>query len=160
MVIDKKAKETKPMEQKSTSKKDYISAIGRRKESVARVRLYKNNNVLWNGIAINKGEISVNKKMAHEYFGAQAEKVYKEPLRITNTGKNFAITVLVSGGGKMGQLDATVLGIARALDKVDHEKFRPILKKKGLLTRDPRVRERRKVGMGGKARRRKQSPKR
>ena len=146
--------------QKENQKRDYISAIGRRKESVARVRFYQNNNVSWDETVVNKGDVFVNKKKAVDYFGVQAEKVYKEPLRITNTGKNFAITVLVSGGGKMGQLDAAVLGIARALDKVDHEKFRPILKKKGLLTRDPRVRERRKVGMGGKARRRKQSPKR
>ena len=72
----------------------------------------------------------------------------------------FAITVIVRGGGKFGQLDAMVLGIARALNQLDRDKFRPALKKQGFLTRDSITRERRIVGMGGKARRRKQSPKR
>lgn len=144
---------------KEEAKKDYIFAIGRRKESVARVRLY-HNSTTWDGIPINKGDIVVNKKKAMEYFGGGGVKVYGEPLRITNTEKKFAITVLVKSGGKMGQLDSTALGIARALDKLDKEKFRPILKKRGFLTRDPRVRQRRKVGMGGKSRRKKQSPKR
>lgn len=143
-----------------TPKKDYIFAVGRRKEAVARVRLYQVDNVPWNGVVVNKGDIFVNKKRADEYFGKMAVKIYREPFRITNTEKKFAVTVKVEGGGKEGQLDAAVLGIARALDKLDREKFRPILKKKSFLTRDPRVRERRKVGMGGKARRRKQSPKR
>ena len=107
-----------------------------------------------------KGEILVNNKKAAEYFGAESEKVYMEPFRVTNTQDKFAITAKVAGGGKAGQLDAVVLGIARALNTLDREKYRSLLKKKGLLTRDPRVRERRKVGMGGKARRRKQSPKR
>ena len=147
-------------EEKNTSERKYISAIGRRKEAVARVRLYQNNHASWNGIVVNKGDVFVNKKPADKYFGSEAARIYIQPLTATNTEKKFAITALVSGGGKAGQLDATVLGIARALDKADCEKFRPILKKKGLLTRDPRVRERRKVGMGGKARRKKQSPKR
>jgi len=72
----------------------------------------------------------------------------------------YYVTVKVVGGGKNGQLDAVVHGIARAFDKADREKFRPPLKRAGLLTRDARVRERRKVGTGGKARRKKQSPKR
>jgi len=142
-----------------TPKRDYIFAIGRRKESVARIRLY-HNSATWDGIAVSKGDIVVNKKKAMEYFGEGGVKVYGEPLRITNTEKKFAISVLVKGGGKMGQLDSMALGIARALDKLDRGKFRPILKKKGFLTRDPRVRQRRKVGMGGKSRRKKQSPKR
>lgn len=147
------------IERKNT-RKYYVFAVGRRKEAVARVRLYQNNNISWDGIVVNKGDIFVNKKKAEDYFGQMAVKVYGEPLRITNTEKKFAITVVVEGGGKTGQLDATRLGIARALDLLDREKFRSILKKKGFLTRDSRVRERRKVGMGGKARRRKQSPKR
>jgi small subunit ribosomal protein S9 len=142
-----------------TPKRDYIFAIGRRKESVARIRLY-HNSVTWDGIAVSKGDIVVNKKKAMEYFGEGGVKVYGEPLRLTNIEKKFAITVKVAGGGKMGQLDSTALGIARALDKLDRGKLRLILKKKGFLTRDPRVRQRRKVGMGGKARRKKQSPKR
>ena len=95
-----------------------------------------------------------------EYFGKSFEKTYKQPFQITGTENKFAVSIKVSGGGKMGQLDAAVLAIARALDKIDREKFHATLKKKGMLTRDPRVRERRKVGMGGKSRRRKQSPKR
>lgn len=147
------------IEKKDTSKKDYIFAIGRRKESVARVRLY-HNSTTWDGIAVSKGDIFVNKKKALEYFGEQAVKVYGEPLRVTNTENKFTITVKAEGGGKAGQLDAVVLGIARALDKLDKERFHSILRKKGFLTRDPRARQRRKVGMGGKSRRRKQSPKR
>jgi small subunit ribosomal protein S9 len=144
----------------NASKKDYIFAVGRRKESVARVRLYLKDIIVWNSIEVKKGDIIVNKNKALEYFGKESEKVFREPLRVTNTEKNFAVTVVVQGGGKVGQLGATALGISRALDKFDKEKFHPILKKRGFLTRDPRVRERRKVGMGGKARRKKQSPKR
>lgn len=142
------------------SQKDFVFAIGRRKSSTAQVRLYKKDAVVWGGTEIKKGEFIVNNKPALEYFGKSFEKIYSEPLRITNSENKFAVSIKVSGGGKMGQLDAAVLGIARALDKVDREKFHLILKKKGMLTRDPRVRERRKVGMGGKSRRKKQSPKR
>ena len=141
-------------------KKDYIFAVGRRKESVARVRLYSKDSIMWDGVEIKKGEIVVNKKPALLYFGEQNEKEFKKPLTTTNTEKKFVITVVVQGGGKVGQLDAMVLGIARALDEFDREKFHSLLRKKGLLTRDARIRERRKVGMGGKARRKKQSPKR
>ena len=155
----KNIKTEKKIQEAVPPAKNYIFAIGRRKESVARVRLY-HNSTTWDGVAVNKGDIVVNKKKAMEYFGEGGVKVYGEPLRITNTEKKFAITVLVKGGGKMGQLDATVLGIARAIDAFDKEKYRKILKKKGFLTRDPRVRQRRKVGMGGKSRRKKQSPKR
>lgn len=83
-----------------------------------------------------------------------------EPFRATNTIGKYSLTIKVEGGGKSGQLEAVVHGISRALQLLDKEKFRPILKKKGFLTRDARVRERRKVGTGGKARRKKQSPKR
>lgn len=148
MVVDK------------TVQKDFVFAIGRRKSSTAEVRLYKKDATVWGGTTVKKGEFFVNNKPALEYFGKTFEAVYKEPLRITGTENKFAVSIKVRGGGKAGQLDSAVLGIARALDKVDKEKFHSILKKKGMLTRDPRVRERRKVGMGGKSRRRKQSPKR
>jgi len=146
--------------QEITSNKDYVFAVGRRKEAVARVRLYQKDSILWDNQEIKKGEVFVNKKPGFVYFGKDAERIYKQPLIVTNADKRFIVTVMVLGGGKEGQLDAVVLGISRALDKFDKEKFRPILKKRGFLTRDPRVRERRKVGMGGKARRKKQSPKR
>ncbi|OGH17895.1 MAG: 30S ribosomal protein S9 [Candidatus Levybacteria bacterium RIFCSPHIGHO2_02_FULL_37_10] len=148
------------MDKKIEEKKDFVFAIGRRKSSIAQVRLYKKDATVWGTTVVKKREIFVNNKPALEYFGKSFEKVYEQPFQITNTENKFAVSIKVSGGGKMGQLDAVVLAEARALDKIDREKFHSILKKKGMLTRDPRVRERRKVGMGGKARRKKQSPKR
>lgn len=148
MVVDK------------TAQKDFVFTIGRRKSSTAQVRLYKKDAIVWGGTTVKKGEIVVNNKPAFEYFGKNFEQVYKQPFQITNTENKFAVSIKVRGGGKAGQLDSAVLGIARALDKIDKEKFHSILKKKGMLTRDPRVKERRKVGMGGKSRRKKQSPKR
>jgi len=157
--MDTKIEEKKVIASK-TSQKDYVYAIGRRKSSTAEVRLYKKDAMVWGTTEIKKGEFIANNKPALEYFGKNFEKTYTEPLLITGLENKFAVSIKVSGGGKMGQLDAAVLGIARALDKIDQEKFHTILKKKGMLTRDPRVRERRKVGMGGKSRRKKQSPKR
>ena len=142
------------------TQKDFVFAIGRRKSSTAQVRLYKKEATVWGGLVVKKGEVVVNNQPALEYFGKSFESVYRQPLQITGMQDKFAVSIKVRGGGKMGQLEAAVLAIARALDKVDKEKFHSILKKKGFLTRDPRVRERRKVGMGGKSRRRKQSPKR
>lgn len=130
--------------------KDYIFAVGRRKTSVARVRLYS-----------GKGQTVVNGKPIQEYFPGQvAQHLYPRPFALTQTENKYYATVKVLGGGKEGQLDAVVHGLARALNELDREKFRPVLKKHGLLTRDARKRERRKVGTGGKARRKKQSPKR
>ena len=159
--MDKQVNQLEQTKQESKSlKQDYIFAIGRRKSSTAQVRLYKKDATVWGGTSIKRGEFVVNNKPALAYFGKSFEKAYREPLQITQAENKFAVSIKVSGGGKMGQLDASVLAIARALDKIDKEKFHSILKKKGMLTRDPRVRERRKVGMGGKSRRRKQSPKR
>ncbi len=157
-----KANKVENIEKKENSKKEYIFAVGRRKEAVARVRLYANAkaSVLWGDQEVKKGEIFVNKIPADKYFYGDSAKIeYMRPFKITNFDK-FIVTALVEGGGKKGQLDAMVMGISRALNLLDREKFRPLLKKKGLLTRDSRVRERRKVGTGGKARRKKQSPKR
>ena len=86
--------------------------------------------------------------------------MYQEPFRTTNTLGRFAVSITTTGGGIFGQLGAAIHGLSRALEKVDKEKFRPILKKRGLMTRDPRKKERRKAGFAGKARARKQSPKR
>ena len=145
------------------SKKNYISAVGRRREAAARVRLWKKipDNLLWGEMAVKKGDIIVNQKAITVYFPSAVEKtVYEKPLRVTNTLNKFAFTIQVAGGGRSGQLDAAVLGIARVLDRFDKETFHDILRKNGLLTRDPRTRQRRNVGMGGKSRRKKQSPKR
>ncbi len=145
-------------------KRDYVFAVGRRKESVARVRLYEKlkEGVVWEELSIKKGDIIVNKRPIAEYFSGEVSRhVYTEPLRITNAHQqNYSFTISVAGGGPSGQLQAVVAGISNALNKLDREKYRPILKKKGFLTRDARIRERRVVGMGGKSRRKKQSPKR
>jgi len=112
------------------------------------------------GEKVKKGDLFVNGKKFSEYFKAKiAQLEIEEPFKITNTLGKFAITVRVTGGGQKGQLDAIIHGISRALSLIDL-KNRQILKKKGFLTRDPRVRQRRNVGMGGKSRRKKQSPKR
>ena len=146
------------------AKKDYVFAVGRRKSSVARVRLHQHvkADLVWGDIAVKKGDIVVNKKPITEYFsGEVSRRLYTEPLRVTNAHQqNYAFTIKVAGGGPSGQLQAVIAGISNALSKFDEEKYRPTLKKKGFLTRDSRIRERRVVGMGGKSRRKKQSPKR
>ncbi|MBI2443065.1 MAG: 30S ribosomal protein S9 [Candidatus Levybacteria bacterium] len=144
-------------------KKDYIFAVGRRKDSVARVRLYETvkDGLVWEGTTIKKGDIIVNKKPISEYFSGETMRhQYTEPIRVINAQNKYTFTIAVTGGGKVGQLHATIHGIARSLAELDKKTFRPTLKKKGFLTRDPRSRERRMVGTGGKARRAKQSPKR
>lgn len=154
--------EEKTIQETKNNKKDFIFAVGRRRESIARVRLYPDvkDTVQWGEISLKKGDIFVNQKPIGEYFSSKVDQaVYKEPLRVTNALNRYVLTILVEGGGKSGQLGAMVHGIARALEKAD-EKHRAILKKKGYLTRDSRIRERRKVGTGGKARRKRQSPKR
>lgn len=154
---------------KKTSLK-YYEAIGRRKSSIARVRLYivglnkeviiKTSTLIGSGLKIAQGEIYVNEKRINEYFPGEVSKNhYMNPLQIVDAVDRFAISIHVSGGGFAGQLSAVILGIARGLEKVNTE-YRPLLRKEGLLTRDARIKERRKVGTGGKARRKKQSPKR
>lgn len=141
----------------------YYEAVGRRKESTARVRLYvvKDSVVTVGNQSIEKGALVVNGRPAEQYFpGEVAQKMYLEPFRTTNTLNRFVVSVKAAGGGLSGQLGAVLHGISRALEKVDKEKFRPILKKRGLMTRDPRAKQRRKAGYAGKARARKQSPKR
>ncbi len=158
-----KAQRAKLINMVKTKREDFVYSVGRRKSAIARVRLYKTvkDGLLWGEQKIKKGEILVNKKPVGEYFsGKVLASFYKKPFVETNTLDKYAVTIRVLGGGLQGQVEAAVLGISRALSELDKEKFRPILKKKGLLTRDARVRERRKVGMGGKSRRKRQSPKR
>lgn len=127
-----------------------ISTVGRRKEAVARVKLIEGN-----------GQITVNGKPIGEYFKGEVNmRIYQKPFEITKTLEKYMFSVKVEGGGISSQLGAVLHGIARALAKVDTKNFRPLLKKEGLLTRDARVKERRKYGHAGKARARKQSPKR
>ncbi len=137
-------------EKKTKENKEFTYAVGRRRESVARIRLYS-----------GKGQNLVNNQPISDYFPGQvAQIVYTRPFQLTDTQGKYYATVRVVGGGKKGQLGAVIHGLSRALAEVEEKKFRPVLKKEGLLTRDPRTRERRKVGTGGKARRKKQSPKR
>lgn len=141
----------------------YYEALGRRKESSARVRLYvmREGSVTVGGVAVAKGDMIVNGRSIEKYFpGEVLKKMYQEPFRTTNTLGRFAVTIKVEGGGLSGQLSAVIHGMSRALEKVDKEKFRPILKKRGFMMRDPRAKQRRKAGFAGKARARKASPKR
>jgi len=152
----------KVIKQKRT-KRDYIFAVGRRREAVARVRLYTfiKPDTKWGDLPVSKEQMLVNGMPIERYFsGPIAKSIYIKPFTLTGTLGKYAITIKVDGGGKNGQLAAAVHGISRVLAKHDVKKLRPSLKKAGLLTRNARVRERRKVGTGGKARRAKQSPKR
>lgn len=128
----------------------FHQAIGRRKSAIARVRLIK-----------GQSQITVNGRPISEYFkGPIHQKDYQKPFELTKTLGQYTATVKVAGGGSASQLDAVVLGLARALQLIDKEKFRPALKAAGLMTRDARVRERRKFGLAHAARAKKQSPKR
>lgn len=128
----------------------YTYAVGKRKTSSARIRLFK-----------GKGENMVNNLPFSKYFPGKIELLkFQQPFKTADVLDKYYVTVKVIGGGKNSQIDAVSLGISRALSLLDREKFRPSLKKQGLLTRDSRTRERRKVNTGGKARRKRQSPKR
>ena len=121
-----------------TSAKPYFYGTGRRKHSVARVRIYP-----------GTGVITINKRDIDDYFGLDTLKlVVRQPLELTgNTGK-FDVVCNVAGGGVSGQAGAIRHGIARALCEADAE-LRPALKKAGFLTRDPRMKERKKYGLKG-----------
>ncbi len=132
------------------SKTKYTYAVGRRKKSTAIVRLFT-----------GKGKLEVNEKSIADYFPGRINKhFYTQPFEVTNTEGKYHGSILARGGGKKSQLEAVVLAISRALEKIDREKFRPSLKKAGLLTVDDRVKERSKPGQAGRARAKKQSPKR
>ena len=160
--MPKQTKKSKPKQSKQKTLSFY-QAVGRRKEATARVRFYPVNagNIEIGDLKIKKGKMVVNGKSIEEYFPGQiAKAAYLEPFRTTNTVDRFTVSAKIQGSGKSGQLGALIHGIARVLEKVDREKFRPILKKKGFLTRDARVKERRKAGLAQSARAKKQSPKR
>ena len=110
---------------------------GRRKSSIARVY-----------IAPGTGKITINKKDMDDYFGLDTLKVIvKQPLVATGTEGKFDVMVNVKGGGFTGQAGAIRHGISRALLEADSAEYRPILKKAGYLTRDPRMKERKKYGL-------------
>ena len=119
-----------------TSAKPYFYGTGRRKKSVARVRLYP-----------GTGMITVNGKDVDEYFGLETLKlIMNQPFGVTGTTGKFDVVANVNGGGVSGQAGAIRHGIARALLLAD-ETYRPALKKAGFLTRDPRMKERKKYGL-------------
>ena len=156
-------KQIEKIEGTEVVKPTYYEGVGRRKVSTARARLYVvgEGNLTIRGQSIAKGDIIVNGKPVEKYFpGEIMKKLYLEPFRTTNTIGRFIVSITTVGGGINGQLGSFVLAVSRALEKVDKEKFRPILKKKGFMTRDPRAKQRRKAGFAGKSRARKQSPKR
>lgn len=117
-------------------KAPYFYGTGRRKSSVARVRIYQ-----------GSGKITVNDRSLDDYFGLDTLKaIVRQPLELTGTSEKFDIVCRVAGGGVTGQAGAIRHGLARALLKVNEE-FRPVLKKAGFLTRDPRMKERKKYGL-------------
>ncbi|MBQ9106341.1 MAG: 30S ribosomal protein S9 [Clostridia bacterium] len=116
----------------------YFYGTGRRKSSVARVRVY-------NGT----GKITINDRDIDDYFGLETLKLLvRQPLAITGTADKFDIVCRVAGGGVTGQAGAIRHGLSRALLQYDAE-LRPVLKKAGFLTRDPRMKERKKYGLKG-----------
>ncbi len=126
----------------------YYEGIGRRKEAVARVRLFS-----------GTGDMQVNGKPGKNYFPLeQLYNVAAGPLQLTQNEARFSVTVLVKGGGNQGQADAVSLGLARALIAADTN-FKSALRKAGMLTRDARIKERKKPGLK-KARKAKQYTKR
>lgn len=120
------------------AKKDNVVfyGTGRRKSSIARVRLVEGN-----------GKITINGKDIDEFFGLETLKVIvRQPLTVTNTVSKFDVICKVQGGGFTGQAGAIRHGIARALNEANQE-YRPALKSNGFLTRDPRMKERKKYGL-------------
>lgn len=129
--------------------KSFYAGTGRRKTAVARVRL-----------TLGKGDILVNDKPINEVFtDAISRKVINEPFEVVSRVGGFGGTIKLAGGGIKAQAVAISHGVSRALVAYD-EQLRPQLSRAKLLTRDPRMKESRKYGLSGKARRGKQSPKR
>ena len=118
--------------------KPYFYGTGRRKSSVARVRVY-------NGT----GKITINDRDIDDYFGLETLKlIVRQPLNLTESTEKYDVVCRVTGGGVTGQAGAIRHGLARALVE-SNEELRPLLKKAGFLTRDPRMKERKKYGLKG-----------
>ena len=119
------------------NKTSYFYGTGRRKSSVARVRVYK-----------GTGKIIINDRSIDDYFGLETLKlIVRQPLVLTGTDGQFDVVCRVAGGGVTGQAGAIRHGISRALLQYDNDNLRPMLKKAGFLTRDPRMKERKKYGL-------------
>lgn len=131
-----KEPKTKKADELPKLKGKYISAVGRRKTSVARVRLYKK----------GTGVIIVNDQKANEYFADNLLTIMSQPLKLTTHLKDLDFSVIVKGGGSKGQAEAIRHGITRSLVKMDEE-LKTNLKSKGFLSRDSRKKERKKPGL-------------
>ena len=118
---------------------EQVYATGKRKMAVARVWLRR-----------GKGRFSINKMSLDEYFNRETQRmIVKQPMRLTKNLDDFDVIATVKGGGKSSQADAIKHGIAKALVSFNEEENRPVLKKAGFLTRDSRVKERKKYGQRG-----------
>ena len=118
------------------SKQPYFYGTGRRKNSVGRVRVYE-----------GTGKITINDRDIDDYFGLETLKlIVRQPFAVTDTTDKYDIVCTVTGGGVTGQAGAIRHGLSRALLQASDE-FRPLLKKEGFLTRDPRMKERKKYGL-------------
>ncbi len=125
---------------KENKSNKYLFAIGRRKESTARVRLWLNE---------HKGVIKINDKDLNAYFPVfEFQKIVRDPLNLVKEAINYNFTIRVAGGGVRGQAEAIRLGVARALVSLNKD-YKSILKKAGFLTRDSRMKERKKPGLKG-----------
>ena len=113
------------------------AATGRRKEAIARVRLVP-----------GSGTWKINGRTLEEYFPNKVhQQLVNDPFKVTETEGRFDVIARIHGGGSSGQAGALRLGVARALNEIDHDANRPTLKKSGFLTRDARVKERKKAGL-------------
>lgn len=141
-IIEVPVEETSDEEKNWTSNETvefsgkYLKSVGRRKQAVAQVRLYDG----------GKGVIMINGKRASEYFSGEGVGIITQPLKATGHLRDFNFSVIARGGGKMGQIDAVRLGIARAILTFDPA-AKEALKVNNFLTRDPRQVERKKPGL-------------
>jgi small subunit ribosomal protein S9 len=136
MTTTTKEEIQKAKEEPVKLKGKYHSAIGRRKTATARVRVYKK----------GSGAVIVNDQKAEDYFTPDGIRTLKQPLKMAGNLKDYTISAVVHGGGKVGQSEAICLGLTRALVDMDSE-LKPAMKAKGLMTRDDRRKERKKPGL-------------
>lgn len=152
-----------PRQKRSPKGPSYYEGLGRRKSSIARVRVFatKKGTVTIGDASHKGGTFTVNHKPLETVLTTQAlQTICRKPLAVIDAVDQYVVFAQTSGGGSSSQAGAIVLGLARALAKIPSSDLHEKLRHADLLTRDPRTRERRMVGTGGKSRRIKQSPKR
>jgi len=134
--VDTKLDENIKNENDIKFKGHFVAATGGRKSAIATVRLYKK----------GTGIITINNKKSNNYFPGEKNNLIRQPLKLAGGCKDINISIFVKGGGVTGQTDAIKHALSKALVKLDHE-LKPILKSKKLLTRDSRIKERKKPGL-------------